>query len=715
MYHHNVKLNFKSCASTLLAVVLMAGAVSTQTTSPTYPRWPDIKRQNPRTINAQDLGTNGTNANGQRPSVKDLMLGEEPPSPREDLKRGNDKSKTPAQQKVNPDRAGVSTIPHWSDTYTYQGLTYKYTMVGTDPKRGSATTTIPTVLIPIRFVFEEDGTVMDASTDLIDGRTAIQGIVNSPIFQPYGFNVGGISVGNTQFGDAFQRAEFWDSVSTGSRDYHVILGQPTIAPVFEVLVPTAQLIMETNGRRVAIMGFDFLKNAALAALSHANASPQTLPIVVWGNVYVRTYNTLGLSGFHGAYEVPGGVQTYIATSYHPATGYFNDDPYNIYLGSEDTNSLSRQVVSWLNDPFNGNFTPGWNVAEIPSPICWSERTSDLMEVADVDIYVNTSEVPPTTITTDSGTYHLTEAAFLDYFTRASRSRSANGQYSFFRLFDGYGFGNSPSSPCTGHVEIDSQVLEFPNAASTRAFGINNNGWIVGSFRDASQRGHAFVYDGRNFTQLDYPGAESTVAYKINDAGQLVGFYWDSAGLPHGFSYFQGSFIPISFPGSIDNTSVALGINNQGDIVGLYDATVEITHGFIYQNGQFRTLDTPFAAQTEVRAINDHGLTVGDAYDDPFDYVTGFSLDRNVFTRFAFSDAFWTLPWTVNNLGMQGGTFNGNSSFRGVSGLTGYVTIYGYPYEVHSDVYGMNDKGQIVGDTRDASSGRIVGYVATLPK
>jgi uncharacterized membrane protein len=31
------------------------------------------------------------------------------------------------------------------------------------------------------------------------------------------------------------------------------------------------------------------------------------------------------------------------------------------------------------------------------------------------------------------------------------------------------------------------------------------------------------------------------------------------------------------------------------------------------------------------------------------------------------------------------------------------------------VFGMNDKGQIVGSYSDANLGRTVGYVATLPK
>jgi hypothetical protein len=42
-------------------------------------------------------------------------------------------------------------------------------------------------------------------------------------------------------------------------------------------------------------------------------------------------------------------------------------------------------------------------------------------------------------------------------------------------------------------------------------------------------------------------------------------------------------------------------------------------------------------------------------------------------------------------------------------------LCGYPYEVPEEVFGMNDRGQIVGVTIDPASGRVVGYVATLPK
>ena len=89
-------------------------------------------------------------------------------------------------EKMDPDRDKLTTIPHWTGEFSYHGITYPYTMVGTDPSKGSATTVVPTVIIPLRFVFA-DGSVVDSSTDLVDGQTAIQGIINSPIFQRYPF------------------------------------------------------------------------------------------------------------------------------------------------------------------------------------------------------------------------------------------------------------------------------------------------------------------------------------------------------------------------------------------------------------------------------------------------------------------------------------------------------------------------------------------------
>jgi hypothetical protein len=266
------------------------------------------------------------------------------------------------------------TIPFWSDSFDYHGLTYTYRMVGTDPKIGSKTTTIPTLLIPLRFVFP-DGQVFDAGTDIVDGQTPVQGIINSPIFQNHDFVIGGTQVGNTQYADAFQRANFWDSVSGRSRDYHVLLGQPTVLPTQTIVVPDGLGHYETDfftGLPFPVVDRDFLSNQTDSILIAAGVSPTQLSIMVWGSVMSDP-----AVAWHGATSINGGpLQTFIGTSYHTQR----------FLGgaAPDVSALAHEVIEWLDDPFIDNFTPGWNDAFVSdSEQCDSRsRAGDLLETAD---------------------------------------------------------------------------------------------------------------------------------------------------------------------------------------------------------------------------------------------------------------------------------------------------------------------------------------------
>jgi len=577
------------------------------------------------------------------------------------------------------------TIPYWSDSFSYLGLTYKYSMAGTDPKRGSATTIIPTVIIPVRFVFE-NGYVSDAATDLLEGETSIQGMINSPIFQNYDFVSGGTHVGNTQYGDAFQRANFWNSVSRKSPDYHVLLAQPTVAPTYEVFVPNSLVtfIPEGNGRLLPIIEDSFMQQATNDALAQANISPQKLAIVDWGDV-----TTSLVAGWHRERSVAGGIQTYIASGYHARIPFFR---------LHDTAILSHEVIEWMDDPFGDNFTPGWDPVFNSYPHCLSDWiTGDELEVGDVFEFTTAGFIELNTV---NGIYQLQEGAFIDYFTRSNTSRSVNGQYSFF------GVSNSPSADCAGHLEIQATLIEFPNAPITVALGINDHGQIVGIYWDQSYNVHGFTYDHGQYAKLDYPGSIETDLNGINNTGQVCGYYLDIFGLPHGFVYSQGTFYPVNFPGAPD--TAAYGINSRGDIVGAYDDTSAITHGFAFQNGQFRTVDTPFSSQSLVTSINDRGHMVGYLWNDPSDPIRGFIFGPSGFSRFDFPAAAVTAPNAINNQDEHGG------AFVDFNGAYGYVTISGRPYALYYYVLGMNNQNQIVGNAFNQITNRRVGFVATLP-
>jgi hypothetical protein len=78
--------------------------------------------------------------------------------------------------------------------------------------------------------------------------------------------------------------------------------------------------------------------------------------------------------------------------------------------------------------------------------------------------------------------------------------------------------------------------------------------------------------------IDYPGAYATYAYGINDNGDIVGDYvaLDSSGYGSGygraFVYRGGSYQTITPPGEALYTG-AYGINNGGDVVGYYERVV----------------------------------------------------------------------------------------------------------------------------------------------
>jgi uncharacterized membrane protein len=77
-------------------------------------------------------------------------------------------------------------------------------------------------------------------------------------------------------------------------------------------------------------------------------------------------------------------------------------------------------------------------------------------------------------------------------------------------------------------------VPFAGATVTQADDISANGYIVGTWGDASGALHGFLAVGSNFTSFDFPQATATLAWGINAAGQIVGNYFSSDGAEHGF-------------------------------------------------------------------------------------------------------------------------------------------------------------------------------------
>jgi uncharacterized membrane protein len=159
------------------------------------------------------------------------------------------------------------------------------------------------------------------------------------------------------------------------------------------------------------------------------------------------------------------------------------------------------------------------------------------------------------------------------------------------------------------------LLDFPNANLTEAIGINDDGQVVGDYRDSSSgKFHGFFWDAGLFLTIDvpFPEAAATAPTGINNVGQIVGFHDDLPGGDrfHGFLYDRGIFISFDFPAS--QLTLPMDINDREQIVGIYVDNTILVHGFVLEDGTFTTFDVPFpnVVFTDVQGINNRGQIVG---------------------------------------------------------------------------------------------------------
>jgi hypothetical protein len=163
------------------------------------------------------------------------------------------------------------------------------------------------------------------------------------------------------------------------------------------------------------------------------------------------------------------------------------------------------------------------------------------------------------------------------------------------------------------------ILDFPGANLTEATGLNDDGQVVGNYRDSAGKFHGFFWDAGLFLTIDvsFADARITAPTAINNVGQIVGFYFDNNvttsfpnGHAHGFIYDKGVFSVFDFPQGVE--TYPADINDHGVILGVYEDANFVGGSFLLQDGTFTTFEVPFSGvfATAVSGINNKGQIVG---------------------------------------------------------------------------------------------------------
>ncbi len=309
------------------------------------------------------------------------------PETRATVQRGGAMAATTGLMTPSPSPS-ASTIPFWQSSFQYGGVTYPFEMVGTNPMANAASTMIPTEIVPIRFMFS-DGVVLDADPQ-------VSGIPASPLFTDNRY-----AAGNTQYGDAVMRSEFWQYVA--KKNYHVLLGLPIMEPTVDIVVPAGDGYTQTvNGHVTGYVMFDwFIKTIEPQVLTQLNVSPSSLAIFATASTKVlEPGNYCCYAGYHEAFPVttPSGPSVFTTVW--------------ASVAKNSVETLSHEVAEWFNDPFYTNNVPKWMQPGEAS--CGGDQ----LEVGD----------PVTQYVLHVGGFGVQDEAFYSWFSRQTPSIGINHRY-----------------------------------------------------------------------------------------------------------------------------------------------------------------------------------------------------------------------------------------------------------------------------------------------
>jgi probable HAF family extracellular repeat protein len=250
----------------------------------------------------------------------------------------------------------------------------------------------------------------------------------------------------------------------------------------------------------------------------------------------------------------------------------------------------------------------------------------------------------------------------------------------------------------------------PINGSNIAFQINNFGQVTGFFAD-NIGDRAYLWENGQRTDLGTFGGLSSSAKGINDAGQIIGVYHTAKDKFNPFLWENGTMTDL---GTLGFNGGAMGVNNQGQVVGYSGLVVGITHAFKWENGNMIDLGTLSGHNGSIAYdINDSGQAVGNSSNSLAQQIQAVLWSNGNIIELGNLGGNISAAVDINNKGQVAGFGNTN----GNGGLShAFIWEDGKIADLNSlisaesgwflqQVSGINDRGQIVGQGINSSTGK----------
>ena len=352
---------------------------------------------------------------------------------------------TDAGVTVNPPGGfpGVNSVVNFSGSFVGPtGTVFPFTMMGADPLTGH-TTNIPTKIITVDVaLLNQDGSVAFN----VPVEPFVPLLLGSPNFKHASY-----TVGNVQFADAVQRAEFFNHMQSS---WHTQLAPGRIVERLSISVPFTVTLniggvptqvrtwftrTSTDGNTVVFMleqfFFQQFVNIGIDAINRGLWTTDAMNVQFFPNTFLFTPSPTPLTK-RGPCCVLGFHTFFSDSSVSPepvwVSSYASWTSPGTFLNAEvlDVLPFSHETSESFNDPFLNNRTPRWQFPGEPGVCQGNLETGDPVEVLAHPSFPVTLNVENPDGTVTPFTFHPQTEALVQWFTQTAPSDAISGAFSY---------------------------------------------------------------------------------------------------------------------------------------------------------------------------------------------------------------------------------------------------------------------------------------------